>query len=392
MKPRALTPSVLAVGAVDWDNRLFDSLIPLPDGTSYNSYLVRGSEATVLVDAVEPGMKDVLLGKLAEVPRLDHVVSLHAEQDHSGSLPDVLARYPGADLLCSVKAKDMLVDLLRISPERIRTVGDGEELSLGDRTMRFVATPWAHWPETMSAFLVEEGVLFSCDLFGSHLATGSLFAEEAEGVREAAKRYYAEIMMPFAKPLRRSLAKVRDLAPRIIAPSHGPVFGDPEWILSAYEDWISSPPRNRAVVAYVSMHGSTRLLVDRLVDGLAARGVGVHRFDLTATDLGKLAMALVDAGTLVFGTPTVLGGPHPHAMQAAYLANLLKPKAEHLAVVGSYGWKGRAAEKIGEALGGLHLTVLDPVLCRGLPAEEDLAAVDRLAARIDALHREKGFG
>ncbi len=392
MYGREIAPGVRALGAVDWDNRLFDSLIPLPDGTSYNSFLVEGSERTALVDTVEPSHADGFLAQLSKVPRLDYLVSLHAEQDHSGSIPAVLARFPAAQVLCSAKAVPMLESLLGVDPARLRAVADGEEVSLGDRTLRFIATPWMHWPETFSAFLPDAGVLFTCDLFGSHLATSEICCGgDAARVHEAAKRYYAEILMPFRKLVRKNVEKVRALPVRLIAPSHGPAHDRPESILAAYEEWTSDTPKNRAVVAFVSMHQSTRALADRLVEALVTRGVGVERLNLAVTDVGKLAMSLVDAGSIVLGTPTVLNGPHPSAVYAACLVNALKPRAVCAAIVGSYGWKGRAAEVLQSLMPDLEAEWLPPVLSQGLPRPADLAAVDALADAIAARHRARAL-
>jgi len=157
------------MGAVDWNRRLFDSLIPLPDGTSYNAYLVEGSLATALIDSADPTMSDVLMRQLEDVQRVDFVVANHAEQDHSGTIPRVMDRFPGAKLVTTPKGRDMLVDLLMVPGDRIVAVEDGATISLGDRTLRFVHTPWVHWPETMVTYLEEDRVLFSCDFFGSHL-------------------------------------------------------------------------------------------------------------------------------------------------------------------------------------------------------------------------------
>ncbi|MHC1593990.1 MAG: oxygen-binding di-iron domain-containing protein, partial [Methanotrichaceae archaeon] len=172
-RPRELRPGLFLVGAIDWDRRLFDDLIPLPDGTSYNSYLLRGEENTALIDTVDPKMADVLVGNLRElgVEKLDYVVTNHAEQDHSGSLPRVLELYPDAVVVCSPRCRDLLVDHLHIPKDGFMIVKDGEALSLKEWTLKFLHTPWVHWPETMCTYLEEEKILFSCDFFGSHLAT-----------------------------------------------------------------------------------------------------------------------------------------------------------------------------------------------------------------------------
>lgn len=391
MNSRPLAKDVFWVGAQDWDRRLFDSLIPLPDGTSYNAYLVKGSDKTVLIDAVDPAMLHVLEEHLKDVPRVDYLVANHAEQDHSGGIPWVLKRYPEAVLLCSDKAKNMLVDHLDVPAERVRVVADGERLAIGGRTLRFIYTPWVHWPETMSTYLEEEKILFSCDWFGSHLATSELFVDEIDAIYEGAKRYYAEIMMPFRKIVRQNLEKVRGLEVGLIAPSHGPVYRQPELIVRAYEDWTDDLPHNEVVIPWVTMHGSTAVMVERLVRALAERDVKVRPFNMAVADIGKLAMALVDAGTLVAAGPTVHAGPHPTLYSALVLANALRPRVRFAGIVGSYGWAGRMVEMSKAALGNLKVEFLEPVVCRGLPRAEDLEAVDRLAADIARRHAEAGF-
>ncbi len=308
MQPREIRPQVYWVGAIDWDRRLFDALIPLPDGTSYNSYLIKGSEKTALIDTVDPTMQDVLINHLNQlgVDNIDYVVANHAEQDHSGAIPQVLEKYPQAKVIATPKCKGMLIDLLMIPEGKFITVNDKETISLGDRTLEFIYAPWVHWPETMLTYLREDKILFPCDFFGSHLATTDLYVTDEGQAYEAAKRYYAEIMMPFRTNIQKNLEKIKDYVIDIIAPSHGPMYDRPEFILKAYHSWAFDEPKNIVVLPYISMHGSTRKMVEYLVGALTQRGVTVKKFDLTVTDIGKLAMALVDTATVVIGTPTVL--------------------------------------------------------------------------------------
>ena len=388
MKARAIRESIRWMGAVDWDRRLFDSLIPLPDGTSYNAYLIEGSEGTALLDTVDPTKTDVLMAQLEQVPRVDYVVAHHAEQDHAGSIPQVLYKYEEAQVITTPKGKGMLIDLLCLPEEDFVTVADGETLSLGDRTLEFIHTPWVHWPETMSTYLQEEKILFSCDFFGSHLATTDLYVTEEWRVYEAAKRYYAEIMMPFRRVIQKNLDKVEKREIELIAPSHGPIYDRPDFIVDAYRDWVSEEPKNEVVLPYVSMHGSTEKMVQYLVSALAERGVKVHQFNLTVTDIGKLAIALVDAATIVIGTPTVHVSPHPLVVYATHLANILRPKARFASVIGSYGWSTRVVEQIGNLIPNLNVDLLEPVLCQGYPRDQDFQALDQLAEDVAVRHQE----
>ncbi|HOT23727.1 MAG TPA: FprA family A-type flavoprotein [Thermoleophilia bacterium] len=387
MKPRQIVPNVYLIGAVDWDRRLFDALIPLPRGTSYNAYLVQGGEKTALIDTVDPSKWTELAAQLDELPAPDYVVVHHVEQDHSGSLPMLLERCPGITVVCSEKARTMLVDHLHVDGARFQVVADGDSLSLGDKTLTFLSTPWVHWPETISTYLVEDKVLFSCDFFGSHLATSDLFADEGD-VLDGAKRYYAEIMMPFAPQVMKNVEKVTQYQIAFIAPSHGPVYDDPRFIVDAYRDWAGGPLRNVVCLPYVTMHDSTRLMVDHLTTALVERGVAVERFDLVTVDLGELASSLVHAATVVVGTPTILGGPHPLAAHAAFVANALRPRTKHATVVGSYGWGGKTVDSIVGALGKLKVEFLPPVLAKGMPRDADYAALDALAETIAEKHAD----
>ena len=390
---RQLKPNVYAVGAIDWDARLFDRLIPLPDGTSYNSYVVQGNEKVALLDTVDPAKTEVLLDNLVRlgISKIDYVVAHHAEQDHSGSLPDILLIYPDAKVVTNPKCKGMLIDHLGIEEDKFITVEDGQTLSLGDKTLQFVYLPWVHWPETMGTYLKEDKILFSCDFFGSHLASSSLFVDDEAVAYESAKRYYAEIMMPFRRQINKNIAKLGDLDIEIIAPSHGPVHDKPKFITDAYKDWISDDVKNEVVVAYVSMHGSTSKMVSYFVEALIERGITVKQFELSTVDIGKLAMALVDTATVVIGSPTVLIGPHPCAAYATFLANALRPKTKFASIIGSYGWGGKMVEQLTSMLTNLKAEILEPVLAKGDPKESDFAALDKLADEILTRHKEIGI-
>ncbi len=356
---------VFAVGALDWDRRLFDELIPLPDGTTYNSYLIKGRDKTALLDTVDPSKTKILFDNLRElkVDRLDYIVAHHGEQDHSGSLPAVLAAFPMAKVVTNAKCREILKDLLLIPDEQFLTVADHETLPLGGKTLEFILAPWVHWPETMFTWLPEDSMLFTCDFLGSHLAASGLFADGSV-IETSNKRYYAEIMMPFRTSVRQHLDKVRALAPRFVCPSHGPVFDQPGAILDAYQDWSSDLVKNEVIIPYVSMHGSTAEMVGYFSDALIRRGIAVKLFDLPRTDVGELAMALVDAATVVIGSPTVLAGPHPAAVYAAFqilkkdfgvllfsVGRFQKNRGD-LFITGLFGHTG----KIGVTVAGLRFT------------------------------------
>ncbi len=390
MVSRELISGVYWVGAFDFDRRIFDELIPLPEGTSYNSYLVQGSEKTALIDTVDPSKEYDLISNLVKlgIETIDYIVINHAEQDHSGALPMILEFYPDAKVVTNAKCRDLLVALLHIPQERFSVIADGDTLSLGNRTFRFFLTPWTHWPETQITFLEEDKILFPCDLFGFHAATSELFIHDEAWAYRSAKRYYAEIMMPFHGSIKGYVEKVRELSPVMIAPSHGPVNRNPQFILDAYADWVSDTVKNEVVIPYVSMHGSTAKMVDHLTGALIARGITVRPFNLTRTDIGELALALVDAATIVIATPTVLFGPHPSVVSATYLANALRPKTRFASVICSYGWGGKTTDTITKMLDHVKVELIPPVMVLGEPGEATMQDLDRLADEILKKHKE----
>ncbi len=389
MKAREIKPRIFWVGAEDWDRRIFDELIPLPDGTSYNSYLIQGSGRTALIDTVDPTMDDVLINHLESlgVTDIDYIICNHAEQDHAGAIPTVLRKYSRSKVVCTPKCKSMLIAHLHIPSDGIMTVDDRQVISLGDKNLEFIHAPWVHWPETMLTYLREDGILFPCDFFGSHLASSELYVTDECQVIESAKRYYAEIMMPFRSNIQRHLERLKEYKIERICASHGPIHQNPGFIMEAYRSWANDEPLNIVVLPYISMHGSTRQMVKYLTEALAERKICVKQFDLNNVDIGKLAIALVDAATIVLGVPTVLIGPHPKVAYAAFLANALRPKLKFASIIGSYGWGSQAKEQLIQMVPNLKVELIEPVMCKGMPRQEDFQALDKLANAIAERHK-----
>jgi len=387
---RMLKEDVYSVGVIDWDRRIFDELIQIPNGTSYNSYIIKGNNKTALIDTVDPTKTDELLDNLKKLNvDIDYLVVNHAEQDHSGTIPDILKIYKNAIVVTNSKCKELLSEFLPIPDEKFKIVSDGETLDLGGKELEFIITPWVHWPDTMVTYLHDDKILFSCDFFGSHRASSDLFA--CEDIYMAAKRYYAEIMMPFRVIIRKNLEKLKNLEIDIIAPSHGPLYKNPAFIMDAYKDWTSDNTKNEVIIPYISMHGSTQRMVDYLVNSLVERGVSVKPMNLTYTDMGEVALNLVDATTMVIASPTVLTGPHPSVVYATYLANALRPKLKLVSVMGSYGWGGRMLDQIRGMIGSLNVEIITPLIIKGFPKEEDYKKLDEMADEITSKHKILGI-
>ena len=386
---RKFKDNIYEVGARDWDRTLFDELIPLPNGTSYNSYIIKGTEKTALIDTVDPTKKDELINNLKTlgIKRLDYIVSNHAEQDHSGSIPFVLEMFPEAKVVTNEKCKNMLIEHLLVDENKFLVINDNETLSLGDKTLQFLITPWVHWPETMLTYLIEDRILFPCDFLGSHRASSSLFISDEKITYFDAKRYFAEIMMPFRTIIKKHISRVESLDVDYIAPSHGEIYDKPEFIINAYKEWISDDVKNLVIIPYVSMHDSTEEMVKRLIDELVKRNIEVKPFNLVNADIGEIAITLVDAATIIVGAPALLVGTHPAVISAVYLVNALRPKTKFVSIIGSYGWGTKLIEHITSLITNIKPEILNPVLTKGFPKSGDYNEISRLADDILEKHK-----
>ena len=392
MAAREITANIYSVGVINWDLRVFDGVMPTPYGTSNNAYLVRGSEKCALIDSGEPSCETEFITNLMKLDlnSLDYIVCLHAEQDHSGLLPLLLDVFPMAKVVTSEVCKGLLISMhdLREPDERFVVVGDGDTLSLGDKTLKFYPAPNVHWPDTMFAEAVEDKVLFTSDFLGTHYASSDLFQDdENPQYLDAVKRYYSVIMMPFRFSVLEHLAKVKQINPAFIAPAHGPVLKTPAKVVDLYADWASDKVKNKVVIAYVSMHGSTKQMADFLTDSLLERSIPVSLYNLLETDAGTLAPALVDAATIILEAPTMLYGPHPAAVNAAYLIRAIRPKTKYLGVIGSFGWHSVAVEYLSEMLTPVGAEMLEPVYIKGLPDEDAITKLHNLADVIAEKHQ-----
>ena len=393
MKFQEIKNNIFYCGLNDCDRRIFDELIPLEHGTSYNSYLVKGSEKTAIIDTMYPPKTVEYLKRFAEnqLGKVDYIIANHGEQDHSGSIPALLEKFPNAVVLTNSKCAENIKNMLHVPSEKIREVADGEEVSLGDKTLKFIFAPGVHWPDTMFTYIKEDNVICTCDFLGAHYTFSDVFAVESKELEKSAKRYYAEIMMPFRMMCKKYTQMIKDLNVDMILPSHGPVYKNPSSILDLYADWTSDLPKNLVILPYVSMYNSTKEMIDRLAEKLNAEGIETFKFDIVDDDLGDLAMALVDAATIVMGTSMVLAGPHPMAVNVAYLAAILRPKAKFASLIGSYGWGGKLFDIIVNLLAPLKLDLIEPIQVKGKPTEDDFKKVDEMAKTILEKHKSIGI-
>ena len=377
-----ITKNVFAAGVQDRQRKLFDALIPLPNGTSYNSYVVAGEKIAV-IDSVDPFFVDEWLKNIQALKVTpDYIIANHAEQDHSGGLPKFIQAYPDAKIVTNARCRDLLIFLLHLPLERFLIIEDKSVLDLGNGyVLEFYLAPWVHWPETMFTFLKREKILFSCDFLGAHHSSVDLFVQDEQLIYNAAKLYYSEVMMPFSAQACKALELAKQLAPQFIAPSHGQIYNHPEFILQAYSDWTGENTGD-VLILYISMHDSVKRMTEIIRHELEAQNVKMKLMDLTEAGSDKIAVELVDARTVLLGTPTVLGGAHPAVAYAAILLNAVRPKIKYLGLYGSFAWGGKAIEQLAGFVTTIKPEIFPPLMVKGFPFPEDEAKISEWAQEV----------
>jgi flavorubredoxin len=379
-----ISDGVFWVGIKDWNRRLFDALIPLPQGTTYNSYVVIGRKKTALIDTVNPGFEEEFGEKIngvIKVEELDYIIMNHAEPDHAGAIPYIMKKNTKARLITTEKGSKMASIYYDVSAERMKIVKDGEVIDLGGKKLRFIEAPFLHWPETMFTYLEEDKILFSCDFFGAHTAFG-FYDEEVEDVILLAKRYFGEIMMPFRIMGKKAMDKIEELEIKIIAPSHGPIYRNPEKILKAYRKWTNGETKEKVVILYVSMWGSTEKMIKSISEMLLSEGIEVCLYNLAIADIGDVAKDLVDSRALILGTPTVLGGMHPLAIYGAHLVKALRPPLKYGVIFSSYGWGGGAKRQASDILAPTKIELVGDLEINGPPTTKDYKKIKEICENL----------
>lgn len=393
MKYKKIKENILYAGMNDEDRLIFDELIPLDNGTSYNSYIIIGSEKTAVIDTMYPKFTKEYIGSFDEneIKKVDYIIANHGEQDHSGSIPALLEKFPNAIVITNAVCANNLKEMLLIPDEKIKIINNEEELSLGDKTLKFMISPGVHWPDTMFTYIKEDNIICTCDFLGAHYIFDDVFAVPSKELEKSAKKYFAEIMMPFSFVCRKYVKQLKELKVDMIMPSHGPIHKNPDYILDLYEDWAGEKGKNLVLLPYVSMYKSTEEMIDYLAKKLDEKGISSVKYDMVDGNLGDLAVALVDGTTIILGTSMVLAGPHPAAFNTVYLASILKPKAKIASFIGSYGWGGNLFGKMTEMLAPLKMDIIEPVLVKGKAKKEDYIKLDKMADEIYLKHHALGL-
>lgn len=382
------------VGYIDWTVRDFHGY-KTESGSTYNAYLVE-DEKNALIDTV----KEPFVGRLLELiqakvalDKIDYVVCNHAEPDHSGGLPAVMAACPQAKLVCNQKCKAALEKHYKTDDWTWEVVSDGDSISLGSRSLTFIDTPMVHWPESMFTYVAEEKLLFSMDAFGQHFASAFRFDDEEplDVILQEAKAYYANIVMLYGRPIAQTLEKAKDLQIEMIAPSHGVIWRSHiAEVLAAYKKWVVCKPTPKVVVAYASMWKSTELMARAMLEGAQECDVHAQLFDVDATHKTRIVTDVLDCAAFAVGSPTLNNGMMPEMASVLTYLKGLKPTGKVGLAFGSYGWGKRGgAGAVHEVLEEMKVEMLrEPLMVNYVPTADELEAC-REAGRALGRHAEQ---
>jgi len=359
-----IKPGLYWIGAEDPDLRTFDDLFPTEQGTTYNSYLIKGRDKIAIVDTVKEERAEEFLAKvkkLVDPADVDYFIINHTEPDHSGSLAFMLRHCPKATVISTQAANTFLKNLIHTEfPAHI--VKDGEVLDLGDRHVRFILAPFLHWPDTMFALLEEDGALFTCDAFGAHVCGTSIFNDELPEYVKDMQFYFDCIMRPFKDRALAAIAKIKGERIEVVCPSHGPVLRSDPWkYIGYYETWCQPVAGGkRVVIFYLSPHGNTEKMAVAVAQGASLPGVEVVSYHINHLSADEIRDHMEEADALIFGIPTINRDiPKPMWDVLAYLSSV-KLKTAIGAVFGSYGWSGEACKMAEERLKGLNFKLPAP--------------------------------
>lgn len=369
MKPLEIKKDIFWVGAVDWQIKNFHGhTYTTQRGTTYNAYLIL-DEKVALVDTVFAPYAEELVQRIKEIiplEKIDYIIANHVETDHSGALPEILKTCPKAKVVGTNKCKEGLWRNFYL-PMDFQTVKTNDRISLGKKTLNFIEAPMIHWPDSMFTYCPEEKILLPNDAFGQHYASSQRFDDEVDNciLMDEAAKYYANILWPLGPIIWKKLQEIKrmNLAIDMIAPSHGIIWRrEPAQIINAYERWSQDTTSDKVVVVYETMWQATAKMARKIVEGIAAEGLGVKLFDVTSFDRTEIIKEMLEAKGFVFGSST-----HDSLMLptiAGFLEFLkgLKPKGRLAAVFGSYGWQGQAAVEIENVLKQTGIDIVQPSL------------------------------
>jgi flavorubredoxin len=403
-EPLKITDNVHWVGVNDNKIDLFEGLWEIPEGVSLNSYLIQGTEKTALIDSVHSMYAQEHLQKITQLidpSHINYIILNHMEPDHTGALPQILQAAPNAQVILTPMALNILKHYYHAEPKTTLIRDDNVTINLGEKTLRFIHTPWLHWPETMTTHLIEENILFTCDTFGSfrRLPDSAIMETDIQNINDyihSSKKYYAGVFSAQKEHILKATQKLQDMhiEPKILAPSHGPIYTiNTKNIINTWTSWSKPDYARKVVVATGSMYGMTAKLVQAIIEGIKEANGQTITFDLSHQPHIDALTEVLDAPALMIGTPTYEHEIFPKVKQFTNLLELKKLTDRHVAVFGSYSWSGEATRKLTEQLAATGFKLVGkPVLVLGDPTQEDLEKAKTLAKNVaETAFSERGL-
>ncbi len=382
MKSYKIIDGVYWVGTIDYDLRVFDIIMDTEFGSTYNSYLVIGSEKTALIDTAKaPFSKEFFerINDIVKIEDIDYLVVNHAEPDHSGCVEYVLEKNPNIEIYGSIPAYMNLVEIVNDKSISFHKVKEGERLSLGDKTLEFTLQPNLHWPDTMFTYLLEDHILFTCDFFGAHYAFDGVLSKNLKNLddyRLSLRQYFDAIMSPFMKSVRRGVKKVKEYNPDIIATSHGAVLGEdfiPEAI-SLYDEW-SKEVKNEVplvVIPFASAYNYTKSMAQTIKEAIESEfdnSVHVELYDLIETDYHTVVERIKQSDGFLIGSATIVRDTVKVVWDILSELNYEVLKGKIASAFGSYGWSGEAVDNINQRLVQLKMKPLEGLKIKFKPSD-----------------------
>jgi flavorubredoxin len=390
-----IAPKIFWVGGSDRRLELFENMFPLSNGVAYNSYLIM-DEKTALVDTVDRSISQLYLENITHVlggRELDYLIINHMEPDHCSSIEEIVRRYPKVRLVGNKKTFQFMEQFYDMDmTSNYHEVKEGEELSLGSKTLRFYTAPMVHWPEVMVTYEVSGGILFSADAFGSFGAlSGNLFADEMDDIDVVeARRYYSNIVGRYGVQVQALFKKLSGLQINMLCSVHGQIWrGDNiSFILDLYDKWSRYEPEKKGVVlVYASMYGNTENAMQVLANKLAQRGIrDMHMYDVSKTHPSYIIADLWKYSHMVLAAPTY--NMHLYFPMDALLkdASVLGLKNRKVSILGNHSWASAAIKSMKEHLATMqNIEIIgEPMDIRSALKAEGEQALDTLADAIYA--------
>jgi len=379
MKAVEMKKDIYWVGGIDWDLRSFHGYLT-QRGSTYNAYLIVDEKIT-LIDTVKHYLADELVERIAHVvdpSRIDYVISNHVEMDHSGSLPRIMELAPNATVFTSAPKGEFGLKVHYNPDWTMQAVKTGDTLNIGKRTLHFVQTPMVHWPDNMVTYSPNDKILFSNDAFGQHLASSERFDDEyaLNIIMEEAKKYYANIVLPYSGQVQRAMQAVGGLEIDMIGPSHGIVWrSNIPAILAEYQKWSTNQTDKKALIIYETMWHSTEKMAYAIESAFEEKGYKTRMLNLEKNHISDIMTELIDAKYICVGSPTLNNSMLPTV--GAFLTYLkgLAPKDRIGLAFGSYGWSGQSVRMVEDVLQSCGFEMLDSIKVQYIPDESTLQSI-----------------